>query len=149
MTAGLSAYFLKLIQLGQLNDRHGNPVRNTPQALKDFISDPSEVVWSRAPVDDLPRPGIWNKAHVEGRICPWVPGQPPAKLLGRQQRKPESGVCFTAAKTTKTSSHATFSASKFIPTDFPTLSTGIVSKSGSSCASTAFQTDCALGPAGT
>lgn len=148
VTAGLSAYFLKLIELGRLKDRHNNPVGNTPQAIKDFMSDPREALWSRSIVGGVDRPSVWNKADLDtANVCPWNPDRAAARLFRRKQ-SPDADSCYNPGSSTKTKMHPSPSVSISVPTDLPSLTTGFATRTGSSCASTTVQTDCALGPDG-
>ena len=69
---------MKLVQNGQLHHPDGSPVENSPQGIKDFIvntvgGDPGGSAWSRMPVDNQDRPGIFNAIDINQQQCPYDP----------------------------------------------------------------------------
>lgn len=79
-TAGLAAYFIRLVQTGQLNHPNGGPVQNSPQGIKDFIvnqanGDPAGSAWSRMQVENQDQPGIFNAIDINQRQCPYNPNE--------------------------------------------------------------------------
>lgn len=97
-TAGLAAYYLRLAQLRMLNHRSGVRVPNTPQGIKDFIvnqasDDPAGTAWSRQPVEDEERPGIFNNVDLNMARCAWNPDENNQPL--ERLRRSSTNACCT------------------------------------------------------
>ena len=89
MTAGLAAYFIRMAQLGQLNDDDGSPVDRSPLGIKQFIV---KKAWSRY---GKPRHGIFNAIDPEQQFCLWNPDS----VTRRLRRADDNPQCLIPAST--------------------------------------------------
>ncbi|KAH7139640.1 hypothetical protein B0J13DRAFT_638583 [Dactylonectria estremocensis] len=153
MTAGLVASFLRLAQLGQLNNADGTAVANTPVGIRNYLLAKS---WSRGQIPGRDgtsdRNGICNAVDLTKPACSWNPNPPT-----NQRRQEDGGSCelpldptTTTAEISTTEDISTTAPPAPPLTDLPTLTDvgTIVTPSGSSCAETGTVTQCIPGSGG-
>lgn len=147
MTAGLVASFLKLAQLGQLNNDDGTPVASTPVGIRNYLLAKS---WSRGQITGadgaFQRYGIWNGVDLTKRACSWNPNPP----TNQRRQEDSGGVCELPLSPTTSQTSTSIEISTTMP-PLPTLTndaTAIVTPSGSSCVATGTVTQCIIGSGG-
>jgi len=98
-TAGLAAYYLRLMQLGRIRDQEGNVIRPTPKSVKEILLEKS---WSRAEFGGRPRPAIFNGVSFDQPICQWPdnPGPLPTPRPPEVEVTSMRGVFAEEAATT-------------------------------------------------
>lgn len=88
-------------------------MKNSPQSIKNFIINgadgtPPGSAWSRMPVREIDRPGIFNAIDITEEQCPWKPGG-----SNLQQRADSTAACIagkvphTTAQSTQISTRST------------------------------------------
>lgn len=127
LTAGLAAYFIRLGQLGLLNDEQGNPVDRTPLGIKNHIINSARTRFS------TPRKGIYNGIDTSQSFCRWR-GADLQQRLRRQQDSEQCAVPSSVTSPPKTSTTATSTS----------ISTSSSASTSTSASSISFPSDAAL-----
>ncbi|KAH0435727.1 hypothetical protein CcaCcLH18_04681 [Colletotrichum camelliae] len=122
-TAGLTAYFLKLHQLGRLGpDAKGNQPDMSPAGLKRYIINNG---WVRQNEKNNGVLGIWNGATIESLehegFCPYIAGTTNIFRLRRQEDAALTGQCVPGTSSTASAGSTSYPSATATPTGSGTV----------------------------